>query len=190
MVIYEGVKAITNSLNDRFKSSARWAAEKAVLSHLVEPDGNPPLAIENKLVLTVIGLDNEPVLKNYREVRRSKGLIGSSFPAYHFSINLLMASACVNYEEGLKLLSDGVAYVQSKPLLSHQNTPGLPSSIDRLTLETKQVSVEHLSHIWGALGGKLLPSVLYKVRMVTVDSEPDSYVPEIAGSSTDNRTVG
>lgn len=190
MVIYEGVKAIVNSLNDAFKSSTRWAAEKAVLSHLVEPDGSAPLAIENKLVLTVIGLDNEPSLKNYRERSRDvNGKVGIAYPGYHFSINVLMASACVNYEEGLKLLSDAVSFVQAKPLISHQNTPGLPASVDKLTMETKQVSVEHLSHIWGALGGKLLPSVLYRVRMITIAAQPAVHVPQIAGSDLDNRTV-
>lgn len=190
MVIYEGIRAVAASLNDSFRSTARWATDKVVLSGLAEPDGNPPIGIENKLVLTVIGLENEPVVKNQRSrVKGASGRIGKTYASYHFSLNVLMSAASTNYEEGLKLLSDGISFVQSKPSINHQNTPGLHEGIDRLTLETMQVSVEHLSHIWGAIGSKLLPSILYKLRMITVDSTPYEFVPTISGDELDNSTT-
>jgi hypothetical protein len=33
------------------------------------------------------------------------------------------------------------------------------------------MNFEQLNHLWGILGGKYLPSVLYKIRRVTVDEE-------------------
>ena len=190
MIIYEGLKAVSGSLNDAFRSSARWSTDKVVLSGLAEPDGNPPIGIENKLVLTVIGLENEAVLKNQRsQVKGFSGRIGKTHASYHFTLNVLMSAASVNYEEGLKLLSDGIGFVQSKPSITHQNTPGLHESIERLTLETMQVSVEHLSHIWGAIGSKLLPSILYKVRMITVDGTPYEFVPTISGEELNKETT-
>jgi len=191
MVIYEGIKALASSLNESFRSSQRWSGDRVVLSGLAEPDGNPPLLIENKLVLTLLTLDNESTLKNLTaKPRRIDGMLGQGAHSYHFNANLLMSAACTNYDEGLKLLSDGISFMLAKGSLTHQNTPSLPDSITKLTTETVQVSIEHLSHIWGAIGSKLLPAVLFKMRMITVSGKPQTYVPEIKGSDLDKSTTG
>lgn len=190
MIIYEGLKAVASSLNDSFRSSARWSGDKVVLSGLAEPDGNPPLLIENKLVLTLLGLDNESVLKNQRSSSIGFGNAGRSYPGYHFNMMVLMAAASPNYQEALKLLSDGISFVQAKPLVDGRNTPGIHSGLNKLTIETVPLSVEHLSHIWGAIGSKLMPSILYKIRVVAVEGNPFDFVPTISGEDLQNRTSG
>ena len=86
-----------------------------------------------------------------------------------------------NYAEALKLVSATVAFFQGRPVLDHANTPELDARIDRLTLEIENLDGTALSNVWGLLGGKYLPSVLYKVRMVTLD------VADVTGQQTQVR---
>jgi hypothetical protein len=46
--------------------------------------------------------------------------------------------------------------------------PALDRSIEKLTTELQSLSYEQLNQIWAFIGGKQLPSVIYKVRMVSL----------------------
>jgi hypothetical protein len=55
-------------------------------------------------------------------------------------------------------------------VFDHQNTPELDSRIDKLMLDIENLGISDLSNLWGILGGKYMPSVLYRMRMVAIDS--------------------
>ncbi|MDH5553164.1 MAG: DUF4255 domain-containing protein [Nitrosomonas sp.] len=43
--------------------------------------------------------------------------------------------------------------------------------MNNLLLEVENLTIQDMSNLWGTLGGKYLPSVSYKVRVVAFDSE-------------------
>jgi hypothetical protein len=50
----------------------------------------------------------------------------------------------------------------------------------------QSLSYEQLNQMWGFIGGKQLPSVIYKFRMVIVqDTEPSAYLPPVTAITTD-----
>jgi hypothetical protein len=75
-----------------------------------------------------------------------------------------------NYAEALKFLSNAISFFQRQPVFDHQATPGMDERIDRLVLDIENLNVQDLSSMWGMLSGKYLPSVLYRVRVVTFDA--------------------
>jgi len=75
-----------------------------------------------------------------------------------------------NYPEALKFISSTIAFFQSRPLFDHQNTPELDPRIDKLALDIENLGIGDLSNLWGMLSGKYLPSVLYRVRLITIDA--------------------
>ena len=81
-----------------------------------------------------------------------------------------------NYTEALRFLSFVIAYFQYKNVFTRANTPQLDAGIDKLIFEMANISPEQLNNIWASLGAKYMPSVVYKMRMVTIDS-----VTEIPG---------
>ena len=89
----------------------------------------------------------------------------------HLNLYLMFASyfSGSNYQEGLKFLSKTINYFQGQSVFDHQNSPGLDRNIDKLVLDIQNLSIDELSNLWGILSGKYLPSVLYKVRMVSYD---------------------
>ena len=75
-----------------------------------------------------------------------------------------------NYPEALKFISNTISFFQKNPVFDHQNTPELDEKIEKLTLAIENISLNDLSSLWGVLCGKYMPSVLYKVRMLTFDA--------------------
>jgi hypothetical protein len=50
------------------------------------------------------------------------------------------------------------------------NTPRLDPEIDKLIFEMASISPEQLNNVWGCLGAKYMPSVIYKIRMLTYNN--------------------
>jgi hypothetical protein len=71
------------------------------------------------------------------------------------------------YFNSLKLLSYAVGCFQYKNVFDKTKSPSLNIEVDRLIVELVSPTFEQQNHIWGGLGAKYQPSVLYKVRLLT-----------------------
>jgi len=56
-------------------------------------------------------------------------------------------------------------------VLDHSNTPQLSPKIEKLTFEIVNLDMQSLNQLWGTIGGKYMPSILYKVRMLSFDQK-------------------
>jgi hypothetical protein len=74
------------------------------------------------------------------------------------------------YAEGLKMLSAALMYFQSYPLMTPQNTPNMPRELQQLSFEISNLRPEEMGQMWGNLGGRYVPSVMFKIRTVTLTS--------------------
>jgi hypothetical protein len=84
--------------------------------------------------------------------------------------------------EGLKQLSFVISYFQAKNVFTPDNSPALASydeNIQRLVVELYSYSFEQLYNFWSVVGTKYLPSVLYKVRLLSFQEREftDSTIP-------------
>jgi hypothetical protein len=93
-------------------------------------------------------------------------------------LNLLVICAATfsgqSYPEALRFLSDAIAYFQARPVFDHQNSPGLDPRIDRLVLNIENLSNSEMHSLWSIHGGRYLPSVLYRVRLVCLGDDAPS----------------
>lgn len=90
----------------------------------------------------------------------------------HLDVYFMVASAydAETYEEGLKLMSAALMFFQAHPVMTPQNTPEMPAGLHQLSLEISNLRVEELGQIWGNLGGRYVPSVMFKMRSVMIDA--------------------
>ena len=68
------------------------------------------------------------------------------------------------------MLSSIVTFFQTRCRFDSEANPGLDSRIRHLALELENIDYEKQNHIWGALGTNYLPSVIYRVRLVTIQA--------------------
>jgi len=173
-MIYSALNYISDLLNENLKNefSIPGNTKKVVLSNILNPDGTSVQNIDDKIVFFLIKLDEETTLKN--NLNRSVDNVGGGFAQRKATINLNMHIIfCANfvaqqYGEGLQYLSAVIRFFQNNngldPKLSNKN-----SENNRLQFELCNLEFSELSHVWSAIGGKILPSVIYKVRLLTMN---------------------
>ena len=65
------------------------------------------------------------------------------------------------------MLSTVIGVFQSQAHFTPRNYPDLPESLNQLSCELYNLSLEQQSHVWSALGVKQVPFVVYKLRMIS-----------------------
>jgi len=164
---------IAGELNQFLKRSFELDEDIVVVSNILEQDGSVVSHVNNKIVVSLVNIEKDTVpfrQQNLTSVGSARSVVNSS-PVF-FNIYLMFASyfSGNNYQEGLKFISNTISYFQSQPVFDRSNSPGLAGNIDRLILDIENLNMSDLNSLWGILSGKYLPSILYKVRMVTYDS--------------------
>jgi len=91
-------------------------------------------------------------------------------PELKLNLHLLFAANFKVYDQALKYISHVLTYFQSHPSFTSVEYPPLDTWIEKLTTELQSLSYEQLNQVWAFIGGKQLPSVIYKVRMVSLQA--------------------
>lgn len=169
-MINSAILHLTNYLNQYLKRTFDLNEDIVALSNIVEQDGTVATNVTNKLVVCLVNIekDSTPVTLPKRGMMSSnKAVIG--YPPVHLNLYLMFAAhfSANNYSEALKFLSHTISFFQRNPVFDHQNTPDLDSRIYQLALDIKNLNTKDLSSLWSILSGKYLPSILYKVRMLS-----------------------
>lgn len=176
---------ILEELNAFLGARIQNSEHLAVLSSLVNLDGTVPLGIENKLVLSLVNIERESAAPSLG-TNTSGG--GSHYahvsPTLNLNLYLLVsASFGGNYSVGLRLLSNALAFFQAKPNFNAHNSPSFPSGLERLSLESVSLDTQVLNNLWAVLGAKYLPSMMYKLRMLTFQQGWATHpVPGVSGT--------
>ncbi len=172
-MIYAAITHIRDELNQYLQRTS-GAREMAVVSNLVEMDGSVASSVNNKLALFLVNLEKDTAALNApgRPAPPAARTVERAAPVY-LNLYVMLASyfSGENYPESLKMLSRAIAFFQRQPVFDHQRNPALDPRIERLVLEIQNLSMQDLSNLWTVLSGKYVPSVLYKVRMVALDTE-------------------
>lgn len=160
------------------------AEEMVVASTLVQPDGSPVPQAQNRLVLTLVKIEKDTVPRpGTGRATESDGRVGVNGAPLHLNLHVLLSANFGGgaYTEALRYLSTAIAFFQRTPVMDGSTSPDLPQGIQRLVLDIENASIQELSNLWGMLGAKHCPSILYKVRMVTIGgSEIAGLLPEIS----------
>ncbi len=180
---------IRDQLNGQLGSRSPGGEPYVVLANLCNLDGTVPNVIENKVVLSLVNVERDATGTSggSRHSAQGSGFAQSQSPLNLNLYVLVSASFGNNYEQALKLLSAVLGYFQARPVFTPQSANAFPHGLAKLTLEIVNLDMQGLNNLWSGLGGKYLPSVLYKARMLTVD---EGWVTEQVGRIAATDTAG
>ncbi|PLX13000.1 MAG: hypothetical protein C0594_01780 [Marinilabiliales bacterium] len=170
-MIYEALSFIVQELNDYFGLRSDIAEQKIVLSNLVNQDGTPALKEENKIVVSLVNIQEEKLgASSSSSIRNLKSMTGANPP---LCLNLFVLFSAVFgsklNEEALKYISALVGFFQANHVFDSQSYSDLDSSIDKLVFEIYNMDFLEQNQLFGSLGAKYAPSVLYKIRMLVIE---------------------
>lgn len=183
-LVYHSLYCLANELDTYLKTAFNLPPSDTivVLSGHVSVDGSPITSIINKVSVTLVNLTPEATLRNLQP--NLSGGAPRLNPALRLNLEVLFAANFVAYEESLKFISSTLTFFQGHAVFNAQNSPTLPLGINQLVVELEATSYQQWSYLWGMLGTKAMPGVIYKVRMLAIQSGVvQASSPEVTGAS-------
>jgi len=180
--------SLVNELNVYIQNRVEQNENKVILSSILDQNGKVAVE-ENKIVATLIDIHQETTLINNQPTRSNgdNGVVRGS-PTIHLNLIMLFSAyfSVNNYKEGLKYLSYVVSFFQGKPTFTPQNTQGLRgSAVEKLVAQMYHLDTNTKNNMWNSLGLKYMPSILYKIRMLSfVDTQVSERVETVSGLAT------
>lgn len=133
--------------------------------------GNNPPKAPDGAYLTLVNVEENRVTRSHESAVRSGTSVTYKNPEIYLNLYLLF-SVNLGYTEALKRLSLIIQFFQHQNVFTPLSHPALAdTSIEKLMVDLHSLSFEQLNHLWSILGGKYLPSVMYKVRQITIDEK-------------------
>lgn len=126
--------------------------------------------IQDNLVISLVSIEEEKALRYAKTTTvipaadPNQSRVLTHNPVVFLNIYLLFSSHNREYKASLNQLSAVVNFFQRQQVFSGAeiNAPAM----DRIVFELVTTSFEQMNHLWGILGGKYIPSALYKVRIL------------------------
>lgn len=168
-MIHNVLLGLTKDLNVFLQHRMGTQENVVILSELMNLDGTVAVNTENCVVCSLLNIEQDRTGVN--------SSFGSDNVVQNRPLNLnlyIIFSAFyapANYLEATKALSFILLFFQGKQTFTPANTPHLDANITRLVVDLVNIDLKDLSNFWTALGAKHLPSVFYKVRMLSLSAD-------------------
>ncbi len=152
-------------------------ADAAILGNIAQYGDSGGMGgddLKNYIVLTLVNLEEEGTMKNGATFTRGlEGAVNYQNPPLHLNLFLLFTATYSNYVTSLKRLTQVLEFFQGKQKFTLRNSPGASKNLPpiaelSLTMDLLSLTFEQLNHLWGSLGGKQWPFVIYQGRLVTI----------------------
>jgi hypothetical protein len=177
---------LAGELNQSLAGIQSGSGPMAIVSNLVGPDGQLAPDIDNKILFTLVAVERDTV--PVRAPDQAGGTLAGNAPLYLNLFVLVSANFTgPNYPQGLKFISAAIAFFQRHPTFDRRSTPDLHASVNKLALDIENRTPHEMSNLWGLMGGRYLPSVLYRVRMVAMDGGVTDRLPVVTGPAASVR---
>lgn len=173
-MIHSAMIHTVRHLNQHFKVLYESSEDIVVLSNIVEQDGGQNPYSDNKIVASLVNVEKESAAGRAFANPGGGGSFNTrSHPPVHLNLYIMFSANFTgkNYEQALKFLSDTIMFFQKTPMFTKLTTPDLPDPIEKLTFNIENLNVKDLSSLWSVISGKYVPSVLYKMCMITIDAD-------------------
>ncbi len=159
--------------------------EKVFLSYVVDQDGSIASAEQNVVLITLVDLAPDAMAYTQKIQPHQSGGVTESIDYNSLHINLKVLFSAYfkgdRAKDSLNYLTLILQFFQSKPSFNRTNSPGLPDLVEKLEFSVEPLDFNAQSHMWGILGAKYMPSVVYKLRMISFfDRNPTSFQPPIS----------
>ncbi|MEM6721445.1 MAG: Pvc16 family protein [Bacteroidota bacterium] len=124
----------------------------------------------DNLLITIVRIEEESTLKNFPNKRLVENggtfKLDKRFPKIHLNY-YLMFSCTLQYDKAVAVIHKAIKFFQ------YQKKYTFVADEDdiELNMELCSPSFEQLNNIWGMLGGKQIPSVLYKARVTSLERD-------------------
>jgi hypothetical protein len=121
--------------------------------------------------ITLVNIEEDRISKSPENYVRQGSETTYKNPKIYLNLYVLFAVNLSTYTESLKRLSFIIQFFQYQNVFTPLSSPDLPGGVEKLILDLNTLSFQDMNNLWGILGSKYLPSVMYKMRMISISEE-------------------
>lgn len=168
---------LKEQLNEYFKIKTAIDGD---LVKFLDSGANDPIAFTNNAVTPfLINVSEDRVFRKadqYSGVLQN-GIRTQTNPEIRIELLVLFVSKFSDYSQALNFLSYVIKFFQVNRIFNQKNSPELSGeNIEKLILELVTLPLEEQNQVWHSLNTSYLPSVLYKIRVLSfIDDESIEY---------------
>ncbi len=129
----------------------------------------------DKIVVSLVNVEEESALKNGANVRTVGASTFYETRPVFLNLFLLFSAHFGNYPTALDALAQVIEFFQANNTFTFQRTPpdtGFPDDPRiqelRVHLDLHTLTFQEINDLWGSLGGKQVPFVMYKARLLPI----------------------
>jgi hypothetical protein len=175
-MLFEVIQIIAEQVNSYLEECG---LEKSVFSEniaLLESQDDNAQNLVDKVALSLLNLQEESTLKNFPNQAIENAKVVYKNKIINLNLYILFSANRSTYLKSLNDISKIIEFFQGKRLFTQANTVYDRNNTSmanvenfRFTVELYTPTFEEMNFIWGTLGGRQLPSALYKVSMIQVE---------------------
>ncbi|MDO6436857.1 DUF4255 domain-containing protein [Cyclobacterium sp. 1_MG-2023] len=178
-MIFEVFQILKEQINHYFEGIGLENSD-VVIDNIAMAEGATEAAdaMRDKMVLTLVNLHEEGALKNFPNQRFNDGKVQYKNRVINLHLFLLFSANRNLYSNSLRDLSAVIKFFQGKKRFNQYNTvfnrelEAMENVGDfDFSLELYTPTFEEMNFIWGTLGGKQLPSVLYQLNILSLERD-------------------
>lgn len=172
---------LKEKLNEYFKNVVGTTESNII--DFISTNNNDPVSFTNdKITPFLINISEDRKFRNadqYAGVIRN-GIKTQANPEIRIELLVLFVSKFNKYDQALKFLSHVIKFFQVNRIFDPLNSPQLSDeNIEKLIVELISLPLEEQNQVWHSLNTSYLPSVLYKVRLLSfIDDQSMEFVGE------------
>ena len=121
--------------------------------------------------ISLVSVEEDRVSKSQENFVRGNNTIIYKNPKVYLNLYLLFSVNMSSYTESLKRLSYIIQFFQYRNVFTPATSPSIPDGIEQLIFDLYTLTFQDLNNLWGIMGSKYLPSVIYKMRLISISEE-------------------
>ena len=149
------------------------------ISFLESEGGSAGGAVDSdKIVVSLVNVEEEGALKNGYNVRTIGSKTFYENRPVFLNLFLLYSAHFGNYRTALDALAQVIEFFQANKVFTFQRTPpdtGFPADPQtqelQIHLDLHTLTFQEINDLWGSLGGKQVPFVMYKARLLPIRAQ-------------------
>ncbi len=170
-MMQQALTLLRNKLNEYFRIKTGIDEDYVNFLESIDPVAFPA----NTIAPYLINIAEERVCRpadRYQRITKDGKSVNVN-PKINLELKVLFVAKFDDYKQSLNFLSYVIQYFQMNRYFDHLNAPELTGTdIERLLIELITLPLAEQNEIWNALHVTYLPSVLYKVSLLSfVDEE-------------------
>jgi hypothetical protein len=167
---------LIGELNSHLLARTNSDAVEVKMSKVVDEAGKYAFP-EGSICAAIVNIEEDRIFKSQLpEYEYINGQQVAFEPELKLNLYVLFGANFKLYDQALKFLSYILTYFQSHPSFKSEEYPALDPRIEKLIVELQSLNFEQLNQVWAFIGGKQLPSVIYKLRLIVLQDSVQSTI--------------